>query len=523
MVVPIEAINRYLARRPLNIGQFKGANVRQLHAVIYNRIGVPFQPPKTQPRGKYQLEGTAFALAIQRALLFYDMRLGKTWVSLMWAEHLKKAGLWQGKGLVIVHAPIALDVWESEVPKHSSLKVSIVRTKLVEFIEALESDSDLIAVPWSGLQNIFTQKQRVKVHKLDEHKKSKFVYENKRRADLEMVDIAAGTFTLAIVDEIHMAKTKQTIRFKLANSLLYNCTFRLGLTGTPFGRNPFDLWAQAFLIDGGRTLGTNFNFFREAFGKKDPKTKELFFDKEKEPILRDKMSALSLSYERSEIHDVNILTGEIELHMYGEQRAAYERAIDHIIQISNTQQDEMVATFVRLRQISSGYLPFVDAEGNEKVMTFGGNPKLEWLNIFVRENPTTQIIIFHEFIRSGEIICSCLKENNASYAWLYGGVTNTKQIVADFNSGKTQFLVANSAKGGMSIDLPQANYILFWESPTSPTTRQQAEARPMSRGSALLMIDDMIASGVERKILSFMREGKDLLRSLVHYRRHLRD
>lgn len=524
MVVPVEVIERYLQKPPQRVGAFKGVNVRQLYAIMYNTLRIPFQPPKTPYRGKHQLEGVAFSLALQRAILFYDPRLGKSWCALMWAEHLKRAGLWQGKGLIIVHAPIGLDVWEHEVPTHSSLKISIVRTKLEEFISALEDDSDLIAIPWSGLQNIFTSKQRTRVHKLDENRKSKFVYENKRKTDLELIDLVVQgkPFSLAIVDEIHMAKTKQTLRFKIATALLQDCAFRLGLTGTPFGRNPFDLWAQAFLIDGGKALGTNFNFFREAFGKVDKKNK-LVFDSAKEPILRAKMAPLALSCQRSEVHDVNIMTGEIILHMHGEQKAAYERAIDHIIEISGTQQEEIKTSFIRLRQISSGYLPFVTAEGEQKVMTFGGNPKLEWLREFVQINPGTQLIIFHEFIRSGELICSCLKENDVSHAWLHGGVSNTKEIVQGFNSGKYQYLVANSAKGGMSIDLPQANYILFWESPTSPTTRQQAEARPMSRGSQLLTIDDMLASGVEKKILNFIKEGKDLLQSLVHYRKQLRD
>jgi SNF2 family DNA or RNA helicase len=92
-------------------------------------------------------------------------------------------------------------------------------------------------------------------------------------------------------------------------------------------------------------------------------------------------------------------------------------------------------------------------------------------------------------------------------------------IVKDFQDGKTQYLVANPRKGGMGIDLPQCDYMIFYESPVTPITRQQAEARPMSRGARPLFIDDLVISPVERRILEWIGEGKDLMKSLSSARR----
>jgi SNF2 family DNA or RNA helicase len=522
-MIPAAAIQKYLAQVLPRPPRYKGINIKSLYAAIQERTGMAFRP-RTAPRGNYQIEGVTWALVKHLALLFYEMRLGKTWMALNWAQHLRISGMWQGKGLVIVHAPIALDVWEAEAPKHSTLKVHLVRTKPIEFIEALENDCDLIVVPWSGLQQIFAAKKSVKVHKYI-NKKSKFVQRNKMVADHEAATIAAQALSLVIFDEIHRAKNKATLRFKIAIALTHHCDWRLGLTGTPFGRDPFDLWAQAYLIDRGRTLGQNFNLFRAAFGKevKDPfGRKDFVFDARKESLLRARMDTLALSYERAEVHDVNILTGEIDLHMYGEQKAAYERAIDHLIRLENGEDGEMVATFVRLRQISSGYLPFTDADGTERVITFPGNPKATWLTDFLAGNPPVQFIIFHEFIRSGELICEVLAEAGVPHTRLYGATRNTADVVRQFNDGTIKVLVANVVKAGMAIDLPVADYVLFWESPTSPVVRQQAEARPMDRGGKLLMIDDMLCSTVERRILSFIKQGRDLLKNLVHDRKLLR-
>lgn len=524
-------IDAYLAQVPPHIPEFKGANRDWLHHMIREAIGIDYQPI-TAPRGKHQLEAVAFSLYRQRALLYYEMRLGKTKISLDWAEHLRLAGMWNApsKGLVILHAPIALDVWETETPIHSDLKVALVRTKPSEFFAALEGDADLIAVPWSGLQTIFSEKKRVKVHKLKKingKEKSVFEQQNKMVVNTELVNLASEAFSLAIIDEIHYAKTKQTARFTIARALLQWCDFRLGLTGTPFGRDPYDMWAEAFLIDEGQALGHNFNFFREAFALPQRKNSAGFrqapvFDADKELILAKKLTPLVLSCQTSEVHDVNVFNGTIHLHMEPQQAEAYENALDRFIKMPGHDQTEIVTSFIRLRQISSGYLPFLDGQGNPTIMRFPYNPKLTWLKDFTEQKPTIQYLIFHDFIESGRMICEQLEECGVTHGWLYGGTKNTKAVVGDFQAGRTQVLVANNTKGGMAIDLPMADYILFFECPTSPIIRQQAAARPMSRGEKPLTIDDMVCSGVEARVLSFIAEGKDLLKDIVHSRHLLK-
>lgn len=524
-------IDQYLSQLPPYQPEFKGANRDWLHHMIREATGIDYQPITT-PRGKHQLEAVAFSLHHQRALLYYEMRLGKTKIALDWAEHLRLAGMWKApsKGLVILHAPIALDVWETETPIHSDLKVALVRTKPSELFEALTGDADLVAIPWSGLQTIFSAKKQVTVHKLKKvrgKEQSVFEKQNKLVVDLELVNLAAEAFSLAIIDEIHYAKTKQTTRFTIARGLLQWCDFRLGLTGTPFGRNPYDIWAEAFLIDDGKALGHNFNFFRQAFAKPERKKATGFrqqpvFDEDKELVLVNKLTPLVLSCETKEVHDVNVFTGTIHLHMEQQQRDAYEDMLDRFVQIPGSDQTAVITSFIRLRQISSGYLPFSDEQGNPRIMRFPYNPKLTWLKDFIEQGISIQYIIFHEFIESGRMICDLLQESGVTHGWLYGGTKDTKAVVQDFQAGRTQVLVANNTKGGMAIDLPMADYILFYECPTSPIIRQQAAARPMSRGEKPLSIDDMVTSGVEARVLSFIAQGKDLLRDIVHSRHLLK-
>ena len=517
MAISPTAIDSFLRQAIPYVPQFKGMDPHNLRELIRYRSGIPYEP-KTEPR-PHQLEGIAFAMYQGRSLLYYGMRLGKTLMSLQWAEQLRRGGLWKGKGLIICHAPIALDVWQSEAEKHSNLRVVPVRNQAEELADALESDADLIVIPWSGLQNIFT----------DMRKNRKGA--NKLYPDLEGARILADAVSLVIIDEIHAAKNWSSLRFKLAKEIVCKCRYRLGLTGTPFGRNPYDVWAQCYLIDEGKTLGYNPQFFEAAFGTRKQNwfsgRDEYTFDKKKQPILEQKLTGIALPYKLEECQHVPVYPGSVELNIIGDQLTAYRECIDKLINLDNNQSVEIQATFVRLRQISSGYLPFIDAFGNELTAYFKNNSKLEWLRDFLETAKEAGIamVIIHEFTNSGRLICKALEEVKVSHHWLHGATKDKPGVCKDFQAGKVDAIVVQAATGGLAIDLHRADYLLFFESPVSPILRAQVEARPLSqaRGDKTLLMEDIICSGIERKIQAFLKEGKDLMSAIIHERQSLLD
>lgn len=510
MPIDPESLQKFLDRAPLMQPLFKGETPAKLERLIYDSTGLPFaEITKSRP---HQLEGIAFALWKRRALLLYHMRLGKTKIALDWAAHLRRAGLASGMGLVIAHAPIGADVWESEAAKHSRLRVRVVRSSShasEDLADAIESDAQLLIMAHSTLQSLFTVKRlsRKGVPKL--------------YPDVETLALAAECFTHCIIDETHLCANHTSLRFAICEALVSECKQRLGLTGTPVGRDPFALWAQAFLVDAGVTLTTSFYFFEAAFGEKRKnkfvkKGEEITFDKSKLAVLRSKMAGIALAYGKDEVKSAEVFAGTVELRMSPPQRAAYNDAVEKLVKFAG-QDIELRSTFVRLRQIASGYLPFSDDIGEKHIVHFEGSVKLAWLKEFLEEVPDdTQCVIFHEFTHSGELICKLLKEAGKTHSWLYGEAEDKRGAREDFQKGAAQFLVANTQTGGTSIDLPMADYLCFFESPVSPRTREQAQARPMARGDRPLMMDDLICAPIERKILGFIKEGRDLSQALVH-------
>jgi hypothetical protein len=520
-VISPRAIEAFLERKPPPYINVRGKDPTWLHDIVRRATGqsLRFKTPwRGDDRDQRQLEAIAFALLQKRVLLHYAPRTGKTRIALDWLAHLRRVGWVTGKCLVVPHAPIGVDEWELQVPVHSDLRMACVRSggnAAERFIDACESDVDIVAITWPTLQMIFG------VKKPSRREKDKGTDRLKIYADRDAARIAAGYFESLIVDEIHKIMDPGSLRFAIISELGAATEWRLGMTGTPFGRDPFALWAQSFLVDGGDALGNNFYFFQHAFGKlkynhfKKGNKYEQVFDQRKLPLLREKISHMALACRLEDIQDTNIMQGLVRLPMSPSQAEAYAELIGDLVR--NVRDGDATATeniFVRLRQVSSGFRPFRLEDGSDEVATveFADAVKYRWLSEFLSDlDPDLRVVIFHEFIPTGRRISRLLEEAKIKHRWLWGGTRDKREAYTAFRDGKVPVLVANHGAGGTSIDLSRADYMCVFESPVGVIAREQMLARPMARGDRPLVVDDLVCSSVEEKILGFHSEGRSLM------------
>jgi hypothetical protein len=516
MPVSQAAIDRFLSWRPPEIRAVKERPIAELVDRIELLCRASFTP-RTVPR-VHQLEALVFALEQRRALLFMKPRLGKSATSIWYAEMLRKSGDFHKKGLVIVPVPVICDVWEYETTLHSGMTIATV-TDQASLHRALSSPCDLIVLSWYTLQVLFCVKGKDK-----KTEKPKLI------ADKKQLQALATRFDLVIIDESHLAKNTTSLRFQMGEILTTNCPNVLGLSGTPHGRNPFDLWAQAFLVDRGRTLGFNYHFFRYAFGKPEENYfarggAAIVYDSTKQHILEQRISALAISYGWEGYMDMpEIVSNVVKLKMTADQAKLYKDAIMDLVK-SQGNRISIENIFVRLRQISSGYLPFRTEDGHESILRCS-SAKMDWIQELIEQAPPeVKIIIFHDFIETGKLLTAHLTKCKIKHSWLYSGTKDKSAAVKDFQTGAVNVFVAHPASGGVGIDLSMADYLVFLESPVSPTIRQQAEARPLGdkRGGRCLMVDDIICSPVEQRILDCVKEGKDLLAEIIYHGADMRD
>jgi hypothetical protein len=520
-----EAINRFLAAKPQSTIDIKGKGqdwCLDLIAKIFNGAQPRF---KTPPRLS-QIQGLAFGLWAQRVLWYWDPRTGKTKLSLDWLSFLRDTGKVR-RALIIAHAPIGIDEWQSQYRLHSKLDIRFVRsgkTAWDDLCDALESDADAVCTTWSTLQELFSEMRPVA--------RGAKVGRNKRYPDYAKLRAVAELFDCAIIDEIHKAMNDQALRFKIAVELVKHCRWRAGLTGTPFGRNPFVLWAEAFLMDGGESLSTSRFFFEEAFGDRAyhhfnrlgyqyvfPKPGSRNHERQMD-ILRGKLQHMVMSLALSDIQDTNVISNVIELTMLPKQRAAYRLAIgDHIEATKERASRQAIENiFLRLRQIASGFTVVTDPDTDEQHILDLDCAKLDWLEeTFADIGDEFKVVIFHEYTHSGERLVQLFKKLKIKCGWIYGGTPmgERRKIIDRFQEGDLPVIISNAATGGTAINLSRADWLLFYESPPGVISRKQAESRPLARGERPLVMDDLVCASIEQRILDFNAEGKSFLDALV--------
>lgn len=513
MAISKDAIDRFLGKIYAEPPVFKGRDPDELRELIYNCTGTEYVEEKVKLR-PHQLEGLAFALYARQAFLFYWMRLGKTVIALEWATHLKRANITKRKGLILAHATVGVAEWEAQIVEHSNLSARSVRSGASmedAFIDACESDCDLIIMSRFTMQEMFTEKRL--------NRKDKPTLYPAR----DLLRTAAEFFDHCVVDETHFYSGEYALPFALASELTQCCTYRLGLTGTPVGRDPFVLWAQAHLVDQGKHFSSVYPFFTEAFGKKryshfKADNKEIVFDPKKMDLFQYKLDSFSLAYGKGEVQTASVDANVIRLKMTPDQAKAYDDACSALFREQHTRgldETKLKSMFHRLRQVATGYVPFTDSQGKQRIVHFE-SAKLAWLTAFVAELPRDcPCLIFHEYVHSGELIAKTLKAAKVTYTELRGDTTRPDLAIADFRSGKAQFMVANSQSGGTGINLSEAEYLLFFESPVDPRAKEQASSRPMARGDRTLTMDDLVCAPIEERILGFIKEGQNLLERLL--------
>jgi len=441
------------------------------------------------------------------------MGAGKTFITLWLISYYKRLKEVE-RSLVIVPNVINIQGWQEEIENHTNLKATLLYGSKNERELLLESDADIFVINYDGLQTLMadfgpSSKKRGKKERIINEKKA-----------YDFADL----FDLVVFDEIHRTKNHRSLTFKLCNIIASSCKYRYGLTGTPFGRDPHDLWTQFYLVDRGQTLGTTLSLFRSAFftqkrnhwGGYDYK-----FDIKKEDLLNKILQNKSIRYEDKEFADLPPVVHTVIPLRLADDALQYYR--ETVLESMNAAIDGVAREnyYVKWREICSGFIYVKDQETQEKrELTFSHTEKLDALEEILDDIPKdSRLIIFHIFNKSGEIICDFLTKKKIKFAAINStseedAVTSYKKYQTD---SKIKILVANLASGSTGLNLQSANYVIFWEPTDRPIWQKQAEKRVHRHGQTkrVYYYHFITKYTVEEKIRQFLIEGKNLFDALI--------
>lgn len=496
------AVKNFLARELDSMDWLKSASPEILDTAISHLDSRPdFHTNPWNHQKVCFLIGTV----LPNFLYFAEMGVGKTKIILdLLSFRLKTKEC--TSALILVPNLANIDGWMEDVKIHAPhLKAVPLYGSTDERKFLLNQDADLFIVNYQGLLYLTTKAGK-----------------KKRLLDEEQIELFQNKFDFLVADESHKLKSHNTTIYKIVRNISGGYKFRYALTGTPFGRDPHDLWSQFYIVDRGETLGPTLGIFREAFFSSKKNYwggYEYTFKSAMEDKLHEVIQNRSIYYGAEECQDLpEKVYRQIPLKFPIDTYKYYKNEIKTIINAKGN-VEEMQNAFMNMRQISSGFVTL--KTGNEKIIVdFGENPKLDALVDLIEGIPKNRkIIIFNEFIHSGDLICEALKKLKIKHERLYSKTKDVRKAVRNFKEKKDcQVLVANSASGSTGLNLQVANYVIFYECPVSPQTRQQAEKRCHRAGQKskkVFYYDLAMENSIDGKILQFIKEGKDLFEALI--------
>lgn len=512
------AITDYLARERDNFNWIKSLSEKELDEEINC---LPYKFPKL-PFPLKQHQKACFLLGVSQPEFNFwlDMGLGKTLLSLLLIDFYQKTKQTR-QVLVIVPTNEVAQSWEAEINlwlPHLPYAL-LIESSQQKWQRFAELDNGIIICTYHGLSLLLSDKKQVKL-------KKKLV--NKLVPNLSLLDKLTKNIDAIILDETTKVSNQESLWYKICNIISSKCQIRYGLAGRAFGRDPIKLWAQFHLIDRGQTLGPSINFFRavffdkkKAYWVKNYNVYDYTFIKAMDDDLARITSHRSIRYSVEECLDLPRLSRIVrEVEFPEEASVYYRRIVDNIVKSKDSTYKEIRNAFIRLRQISSGFIGLIDDETGERArVEFPLNPKFDLLMELISElSETRKFVIFYEFTFSGAKIVEHLLKNKIKVGWLWSGTKSWTLIKDKFDHNKDfRGLVVQNKKGNLGLNLQAANYVFFYESPVSPIDREQAEFRVHRQGQKykVFQYDLILKDSVDQRILQFHKTGNDLFTAIV--------
>jgi SNF2 family DNA or RNA helicase len=388
----------------------------------------------------YQKYAIEFIKKNENALLFLDMGLGKTIISLMAAKSLMYESFEISKVLVIAPLRVARDTWPDEVKKWeevSDLRMSVMVGDARTREKALKADADIYVINRENLSWLVTylEKHRMKV-----------------------------PWSMCIVDEISSFKNHRSQRWRALRKLRPFIPRMVGLTGTPASNGLLDLWAEVAVIDGGKRLGRFIGRYREAYFKPDsmnPYTGVVYsytLRPGAEEQIYDRISDITISMKAKDyLHLPEAVVVNHEVEMDDDERQIYDELRKDLVATIDG-EDVTAATAAvlsgKLLQMANGAL-YTD-EGTVKIVH---DKKLDMLCDLVEQANGQPVLIAYWYRHDRDRIKERLIKEGYQPREL-----KTSKDMEDWNAGKIQAALISPASAGHGLNIQSGGHILIWYS-----------------------------------------------------------
>lgn len=504
-----KAVEKYLSRSLRSFEWCKTLTHKELDRLVAD---LKPRPAMWDQLDHHQKVCFLIGLAYPWFLFFMDIGTGKTFLTYALTDYFLRTGMVK-RMLVFVPRNNNIYSWEDEASEHvPHMNIYSLDGPIQEKWNTIRSNpkaKGVFLITYQGFLAMVAKKQG---------KKKGWVIDKKAIKELQ------SYFQGVVFDESSWLQRKMSKWARACRAVSKYAKVRFALTGTPFGKDPTEMFTQFLTVDGGETLGPTLGLFRAAFFKEKEShwktTPDYVFDPAKEPLIRKVIQNRSLWWSAEECIDLPKLVHRKRVVYFPDDMEAYYKAQMERIRKAHNYQETKNA-FLRMRQIASGWIGVKDDDlGVKAQMEFQHNPKLdELLEILDELLETEKVIVFCVYVHTGQLIAQALKKKRISHERLWGGAKDKRGSLYRFKRDpKVRVLVTNTSMGAWGLNLQVAKYMVVFESPTDPKERKQMIRRIQRRGQSskkIFLFDLIMAKSVDEKILKGIEKGYDLFKRIV--------
>ena len=271
----------------------------------------------------YQQKAVQFQCTHPSSMLWLDMGLGKTAITLTSLSHLMSTGFLRGVGIV---APIRVCrlVWRQEAAKGThtkDLRFGMLTGTKDQRTRALLRPADIWLINYENLGWLAETLQTY--------------YVSKGRP---------APFNGLVWDEISKCKNSTTQRVKSTMKILGHFDWITGLTGTPASNGYQDLHGQFLVVDRGQRLGVSkTKFMTEWYRKPAEGSRKVIPYKDTEDRIKQLIGDITLEMSAEDYNPLpDLMVNDIEVEMPEGLRAKYDAMErDFCLQLDNGKTKEV--------------------------------------------------------------------------------------------------------------------------------------------------------------------------------------
>lgn len=403
----------------------------------------------------YQVDAVQAVKDLEYAALFHEQGLGKTKIAIDLALYWLSQGVLDS--VLIITKRALIENWKEELASHTHVSPRVLTQDRKHNFFVLNSPARIVLGHFEVV--------RTEHHRLATYLKT-------RRVGV-------------ILDEAQKIKNPAAALTHAFHDLRENFHRRIIMTGTPVANRPEDIWSQIYFLDGGKSLGSDFDAFRSSLQLDN----ELYRDTWRQEAFADALGGVFERIRAFSIRETKRSTGidlpdkvirTVRTYMAPQQGKLYdiyrEEARAEVMQDGMLVEDnaeEVLKRLLRLVQVTSN--PALVDEGYREIP--GKTAELVRL-VQEATDDGSKVIVWTSFVQNAEWLQDQLTEYGTVLVHGELPIEQRNRAISDFKTKQDiNVLVATPGAAKEGLTLTVANHAIFYDRSFSLDDYLQAQDR----------------------------------------------